>query len=249
MIFITGDTHRELDIHTINPREFVEGRNLTNQDYVIICGDFGCVWDGADGDRFWLNWLESLEWNTLFIDGNHENFDVLNTYPVEDWHRGKVHRIRSNIFHLMRGEIYEIDGTNFFTFGGAPSHDAIYRTEHTTWWKDELPTKEEIAHAYKTLEAHNWKVDYVLTHDIYRSHPFSTKYPCDLSLYGEPYCNVSDFLEDVKNRLDYKAWFHGHYHTDVIHYSQQLPCLTLFDNIMCLDRLNEYLETMKDSVI
>ena len=83
MIFITGDTHRELDIHTINPREFVEGRTLTRDDYVIICGDFGCIWDGGSGDRFWLNWLESEGWNTLFIDGNHENFDVLNQYPEE----------------------------------------------------------------------------------------------------------------------------------------------------------------------
>lgn len=249
MIFITGDTHRELDIHTINPREFVEGRTLTNQDYVIICGDFGCIWDGADGDRFWLNWLESLEWNTLFIDGNHENFDVLKTYPVEDWHGGKVHRIRSNIFHLMRGEIYDIDNLKFFTFGGAPSHDAMYRTEHQTWWKDELPTVQEINHAYDTLNRCDWKVDYVLTHDVYRSHPFSAKYPCELERYGEEYRNVSDFLEDVEKRLDYKAWFHGHYHTDVVHYSNQVPCLTLFDNIMRLDRLGEYLEKMKNSVV
>ena len=121
MIFITGDTHRELDIHTINPREFVEGRTLTRDDYVIICGDFGCIWDGGSGDRFWLNWLESEGWNTLFIDGNHENFDVLNQYPEETWHGGKVHRIRSNIFHLMRGEVFDIEGKSFFTFGGASS--------------------------------------------------------------------------------------------------------------------------------
>lgn len=100
MIYITGDIHREQDIHKINPREFTVGDTLTENDYVIICGDFGCVWDGSTGDNFWLKWLDSLPWNTLFIDGNHENFDVLNTYPIEEYKGGKVHRIRSKVFHL-----------------------------------------------------------------------------------------------------------------------------------------------------
>ena len=82
MIYITGDIHREQDIHKINPREFTVGDTLTENDYVIICGDFGCVWDGSTGDNFWLKWLDSLPWNTLFIDGNHENFDVLNNDPA-----------------------------------------------------------------------------------------------------------------------------------------------------------------------
>ena len=66
MIYITGDIHREQDIHKINPREFTVGNSLTENDYVIICGDFGCVWDGSTGDNFWLKWLDSLPWNTLF---------------------------------------------------------------------------------------------------------------------------------------------------------------------------------------
>ena len=118
MIYITGDIHREQDIHKINPREFTVGDTLTENDYVIICGDFGCVWDGSTGDNFWLKWLDSLPWNTLFIDGNHENFDVLNTYPIEEYKGGKVHRIRSKVFHLMRGEVFDIDGYKFFTMGG-----------------------------------------------------------------------------------------------------------------------------------
>lgn len=241
MIFITGDTHRELDIHTINPREFVEGRTLTRDDYVIICGDFGCIWDGGSGDRFWLNWLESEGWNTLFIDGNHENFDVLNQYPEETWHGGKVHRIRSNIFHLMRGEVFDIEGKRFFTFGGASSHDAQYRTEHQTWWKDELPTTSEIEHAYQTLEKHDWKVDYVLTHDIYRSHPLGNKYTCDMSLYGDGYHSVPDFLESIKNKLDYSYWFNGHYHTDEVHFTNQKPCITLFDRIINIEKVDDFI--------
>ena len=151
MIYITGDIHREQDIHKINPREFTVGDTLTENDYVIICGDFGCVWDGSTGDNFWLKWLDSLPWNTLFIDGNHENFDVLNTYPIEEYKGGKVHRIRSKVFHLMRGEVFDIDGYKFFTMGGGFSHDVCYRTEHKNWWKDEICTIEEAKHAFDTL--------------------------------------------------------------------------------------------------
>ncbi|MBP3852839.1 MAG: metallophosphoesterase, partial [Erysipelotrichaceae bacterium] len=111
MIFITGDTHREQDIAKINPDDkFPLGKQLTADDYLIICGDFGCIWDGGKGDAFWLNWLESLPWQTCFIDGNHENFTLLNAFPVETWHGGKVHRIRPNIVHLMRGEYFDIEG-------------------------------------------------------------------------------------------------------------------------------------------
>ena len=116
MIYLTSDTHREIDIHKINPDEFKAGLQMNRDDYLIICGDFGCIWDGASGDRFWLNWLETLPWTTLFIDGNHENFDVLKSYPEEEWNGGKVHRIRENIYHLQRGEIFQLQGKTFFAF-------------------------------------------------------------------------------------------------------------------------------------
>lgn len=246
MIFITGDTHRELDIHTINPREFVEGRTLTRDDYVIICGDFGCIWDGDSGDRFWLNWLESEGWNTLFIDGNHENFDVLNTYPEEEWHGGKIHRIRSNIMHLKRGEVFEIEDKKFFCFGGAPSHDAQYRQEHVNWWKDELATTQEMENAIKNLKKHNWKVDYVITHDVYGSHKFADKFFCDLSIYGEGYHPIAPFLEEIRSKLEYTYWFHGHYHTDQVDMNQKKPCIALFNRIFNIEKTEQFIEEMKE---
>ena len=64
-----------------------------------------------------------MKFTTLFVDGNHENFDRLYSYPIIEWHGGKVHKINSSIFHLMRGEIYEIDNKKIFAFGGASCHD------------------------------------------------------------------------------------------------------------------------------
>jgi hypothetical protein len=67
--------------------------------------------------------LEEKPFTTLFGSGNHENFDLLAEYPVEDWHGGKVQRIRPSVIHLMRGQVYSIQGKTFFTMGGASSHD------------------------------------------------------------------------------------------------------------------------------
>ena len=42
-IYITGDTHAEFNRFSSNL--FPEQKALTKNDYVIICGDFGGVWD------------------------------------------------------------------------------------------------------------------------------------------------------------------------------------------------------------
>ena len=96
---------------------------MTKRDIVICAGDFGGVWFGDGRDEAALDWLESLPFTLAFVCGNHENYDALERYPVKDWHGGKVHRIRSHVLHLMRGQVFELEGDHFFTMGGAKSHD------------------------------------------------------------------------------------------------------------------------------
>ena len=102
-IFITGDTHG--DFTRFKKEVFYEQAELTKEDCAIICGDFGGIWDGSANERYWLDWLEQKTFTTLFVSGNHENFDLLAEYPVEDWCGGKVQRIRPSVIHLMRGQI------------------------------------------------------------------------------------------------------------------------------------------------
>ena len=121
MIYITGDCHGGFDRF-----ENDKFSNLTKNDYVIICGDFGGILDQnkrARYERKRIKQLSKMKFTTLFVDGNHENFDRLYSYPIIEWHGGKVHKINSSIFHLMRGEIYEIDNKKIFAFGGASCHD------------------------------------------------------------------------------------------------------------------------------
>ena len=91
MIYLTGDIHGQYDIHKLATR------GLANQDiapkegdFLVVCGDFGLVWNKRQNseERYWLRWLAKKPWTTLFVDGNHENFDRLGRVPdrgVERW--------------------------------------------------------------------------------------------------------------------------------------------------------------------
>lgn len=124
MIYVTGDIHG--DPRRLNAECFPEQMEMTREDFVIILGDFGLVWNHSETkqEKYWLDWLNSKPFTTLFIDGNHENHQRLNTAFEEiDFHRGKAHKIRENVYHLMRGYVFELCGKKIFAFGGASSHD------------------------------------------------------------------------------------------------------------------------------
>lgn len=185
-IFITGDTHGYFT--RFKKEIFYEQSELTKKDYVIICGDFGGVWDGSANEQYWLNWLEQKPFTTLFVSGNHENFDLLTKYPAENWRGGKARRVRPSVIHLMRGQIYNLQGKTFFTMGGARSHDisggilepddpqfkkkrreldrreALYRINRRSWWKEETPSEEEYQIARENLSKVDWTVDYIVSH-------------------------------------------------------------------------------------
>lgn len=217
-IFITGDTHGSYDMTKLSRRHFQEGKTLTKNDYVVICGDFGCVWGGEleKSDKWWQNWLDDQPWTTLWIDGNHENHDLLQTYPIEQWHGGRIHKINNSIYHLMRGEVFTINDKTIFTFGGGYSTDRAYRKEGVSWWKGELPTHEEVNYALQSLEKYNNHVDIILTHDAPRDiKEYLGFYNlCDMSVYGEEYEDIHSTLYFFKKNIVFQDWYLGHYHID-----------------------------------
>jgi predicted phosphodiesterase len=208
MIFVTGDLHADYDWSKLNTKNFPEQKSLSRNDYVIVCGDFGAVWDSSKSDKYVQEWHENKTYTTLFVNGNHENFDLLAQYKVEEWHGGKVQFITPHIIHLMRGQVYEINGYTFFTMGGAQSHDMWHRKEHVSWWKEELPSNEEYEEAFINLERVNNKVDYIITHCA----------PDDvqdlLSGYLYEHNKLTNFLEVVRQTVEFKEWYFGHYHID-----------------------------------
>lgn len=235
MIFVTGDCHG--DFSRFNTKNFPEQKLMTKNDFLIITGDFGGIWVNQDSSLFseqqyWLNVLSKKTFTTLFVDGNHENFDLLCNYPVVPWNGGYVHQITDSIFHLMRGESYLLQNKRFFCLGGAESHDISdgiislydpnweqklfqlhqsgnlqYRIEGLTWWKNELPSEEDIRYSKKKLYQINYQTDFIITH-------------CTSSVYQNQYFpyyprnRLTDFFQIFQN-VQYSKWFFGHYHQDV----------------------------------
>lgn len=207
MFYITGDTHGSIDIRKLNKSNF-DDAHLTKNDFLIICGDFGLVWDNSPEEQFWLNWLNEKNYTTLFIDGNHENHSLLNSYPVEIWNGGKIHKIRDSVFHLMRGQVFTINNHTFFTMGGAASVDKNWRTPGISWWPEEMPSEEEYREAILNLYNYENEVDYIITHTA------PTSIVNQLIPEIKPPDRLTDFLEDFKKTVKYKHWYFGHFHDD-----------------------------------
>lgn len=207
MIYVTGDTHQNINIKKLTIDFFPEQKFMTKNDYVIICGDFGCVWNGSNSDKYWQRWFDNKNFTTLFIDGNHENFNLIKQYPISEWNGGKVQFITPSIIHLIRGEIYNIDGYSFFAMGGASSHDIEFRTENISWWKDELPNDQEYENAFKNLEKHNNKIDFIISHCCSDNvqNMINSNYVHD---------KLTNFFRIIDETVEFKKWFFGHYHID-----------------------------------
>ena len=263
MIYITGDTHgpNKFGLHSVdgyvprlNKENFPEQNEMSQDDIVIICGDFGGIWNydsrydrtrsafkdkicldhgESKEEKYWLDWLCEKNFTVLFCDGNHENFDRLSgAYPELDFHGGRAHMIRGNVFHLMRGHVFNLDGVSVFVFGGARSHDisggilrpweyqtagefkaackrlsdsgSLFRIDHISWWEAELPSDEEMERGIRSLYGNDWKVDFVVSHcaptSIAAMAGFSDK------------DRLTDYLEQVREKLSFRRWFFGHYH-------------------------------------
>ena len=207
MIYVTGDTHQNINIKKLTIDFFPEQKFMSKNDYVIICGDFGCVWNGSNSDKYWQRWFDNKNFTTLFVDGNHENFNLIKQYPISEWNGGKVQFITPSIIHLMRGEIYNINGYSFFAMGGASSHDIEFRTENISWWKDELPNDQEYENAFKNLEKHNNKIDFIISHCCSDNvqNMINSNYVHD---------KLTNFFRIIDETVEFKKWFFGHYHID-----------------------------------
>lgn len=206
-IYVTGDIHLNLDITKLNSKKFPQGKNLTKDDYVIICGDCGLTWDNSPETKYWVDWLSNKPWTTLCIDGNHENFDTLFSMPLEKKFGGNVRRITDSIFYLNRGDVFEICGKKFFVMGGAESIDKQWRIPHISWWEQEIPSFSEMEYAMETLEKNDWTVDYILTHTA----PSNILYQINPTFQRD---NITNFLFEIYKNTQYKNWYFGHYHID-----------------------------------
>ena len=226
MIYITGDTHGLKDIDKFNSKYFRDTVDK-KENYLIITGDVGITWNNETMKKA----VEIINGNAIV--GNNENFDILEKFPVSKYCGGNVHKLGKNIYHLMRGEIFDIDGISFLAFGGADSWDAPHRCPQTSrvegisFWKRERPSKAEFENAMNNLEKHQNKVDIILTHEG----------PSKIAkaFYSGSYA-TSKMLDIILGNVKYKYWFCGHHHHNRI-FEEDIKCI--FD---CFDCVNDYIE-------
>jgi len=201
MIYITGDTHGLIE--NLNRKGISK---IKKKDVLIITGDFGFVWDGSENELKNRQRIEKYKFPVLFVEGCHDNYDLLKEFPIVEEFGGQVRQIGKNIFQLLRGNIYEIDGQSVFAFGGGECDEKEIYKEMEHWWKEEEPTEDESLVAVENLKEHGSAVDIVITHDT------STKIR-DLLVGGDPSL-TNMVLEYVAEHTKFKAWYFGKYHFD-----------------------------------
>lgn len=211
MIYFASDMHAE------NRRALEEYERIaTEGDLLIILGDLGIGFQDTEENRAFDGYFLSLRANIAFIDGNHENHPLINSYPRERWCGGEVHRLSPNIVHLMRGNVYDIVGESFFVMGGCKSSPKW--KEMGLWYEGEEPSEEEISLAYQRLRERGGSVDYVLTHK-YEDGDLSSASPTSLD----------GLIHYLKTEVSYKAWISGHWH-EYIEFDNK--CLCVYDELI-----------------
>lgn len=208
MVYITGDTHGDISWFK-NPKL----KKLGEKDILIICGDFGFLWNPkSEAEKKNLEILKSKKYTICFLDGAHENFDMLDAYTPYRWKGGNAHKIANNIFHLMRGEIFTLDNKTFFVMGGGESDDRDMREPGVSWWEEEMPNAEEIKNAEDNLKNANYNVNYILSYEA----PAVAKDFLKLHLKEAAKISpLNTYLQDLTKNVDYYHWYFGSLHTDL----------------------------------
>ncbi len=164
MIFVTGDTHGDLE----GFKARLAPCGLSAGDVLVITGDFGFDWN----EETISSWqMFDHPYTVLFCDGNHENYDVLGSLPLVPGFGDVVGKFDEKTFRLLSGHMYEIEKKKVFVFGGASSIDRDWRVKKTNierygklWWKEEIPSKATVELARETLEANGWRSDLFISH-------------------------------------------------------------------------------------
>lgn len=192
MIYLISDLHGGKDMGEL--MQYLS--DCRAGDLLIVLGDVGLHFLKTPETDAFSRWFTELDADIAFIDGNHENFDYIESLPVEAWHGGLVHRAGKRVVHLMRGQIYTIEGRTFFTMGGCES--TVKWQTRGPWYPRENPSREEIRQARENLRAHGNKVDYVLTH----------KYRYEKAKE----MSLEELIYYIDDNVDFTHWYSGHWH-------------------------------------
>lgn len=202
MIYVTGDTHGNIDCFDRSKTKIIK-----KDDILIVCGDFGFLWDDSDRELKKFEYLKKRKYTILFIEGTHENFNVLEVFPTVDFCGGAAIRLADNIYCLLRGYVYTIEDKKVFTFGGGQIPDKTNVVEVAPGWEKQVPTYEQMEFAAHSLKENGMSVDYIITHE-------PPNQICKLIDHEAPVTTLGNFFTKVSQKVEFEKWFFGALHTD-----------------------------------
>ena len=157
-VLLVGDLHG--DVNAL--RRAFQTAYYNESLALIQLGDYGFGWSVTDGECNYAALTSRFVAETgihfYFLDGNHENFDLLESIDLTE---DGLRDVAPGVTHLPRGSKITIGETNFLAFGGAYSVDKPNRTIGRSWWPQETITDEDVERAIATGPA-----DVFLSHDI-----------------------------------------------------------------------------------
>lgn len=238
-VIICGDTHGDLGY----ARRIVDYavRNLCEA--IIVCGDFGLWEHEQDGLKFTTKLSEKLlaeGIKLLFVDGNHENHDLLDLYHLDKISKNDgadgIVEIKKNIFHIPRGHIFEIGNTTLMGFGGAFSIDRARRKVGKSLWIQEEITEEDLAFAIYCFETTGKDIDVIISHE-------GPRVPLCLYFCKDDLNSVQQrgLIQRLLKAIKPNKLFFGHYHVFSQFYYGNCEC-------QCLPG-TEYVDKSTDFVI
>jgi len=226
-LYVVGDIHSNANNERkqLNTKNWPEQKELTKDDILIQLRDFGDIWYHKEHkyykqDRYWQEWWASRNYTLLVVPGNHENWDIIESLPIETKFNAKVRVLNTEkgpIYLAITGEIYTINNFKILTICGAKSTDALYRTEGISWWRQETITQKDIDNTLDNLETYE-TIDYIFSHTMPQSmiEQFIHYNENTKDKFKDP---TAEFLEHLWNTIDIKYGIHcGHFHTNQKHY-------------------------------
>lgn len=140
-IGLLGDVHADLN-HVIVAISMLHSKGAH---LIVQLGDFGLVWRRPNVKKeldLLQQQLRGHQQILLFVDGNHEDYDLLEGYPISD---DGVRWVRARIGHLPRGLRAKLSHERTLAvLGGANSIDVRRRTPGVSWWEQEQITKDDL---------------------------------------------------------------------------------------------------------
>ena len=216
-IYVIGDIHGDYTILDARFGDLVTSFNFEKKDVLFVAGDAGFVnsLENSESKANRIKHLNALPFIIIVVLGNHENYDVIESFPETSIFEGKCYKEEGvDVYYAKNGQIFNIDGTKIFTFNGGLSVDKQHRLElqekHNIkfWWEQEIKV-EDFEPAMIKYFAN--RVDYVITHDVPQE-IFTKLIPFIPRRFKDQTCPLQGFLQRLYIMKKHKHWYAGHYH-------------------------------------